>query len=485
MSQKQSNSNEWTVYRGAGYAVGIGLHYGGGEGKYFAPRAQHKDKYCLVVDPRRGPEIDVSSDNFSIFKNNTFNWILLDNMWKDHSDPLTLLKQARAKIQDNGHLLFRTQSQDSKINPLDLLEKSGGWIQKDFQTREGLTFGVFKKHFKKGIHINPVTTKPRACIARYGAFGDQIQVTPLVRHLYEDGYDVTINTQTNSMMIYKHNPFISNVVGQERDFIFNPELGHYWKEWESEYDKYINLSESIEGTLLKVEGRRDYYTTKEFREGTCDKNYWDFIVELGGYTPNPNGTRGEMYFSNKEEEQMRKFMNNLRPNKVVLWAMKGSSHHKVYPFTSHVIEKFLGKPVVFVLVGGKEEAIITFNHPNMINMVGKWNIRESMLATKYADVVIGPETGVLNAASCFDTPKIIFLSHSTEENLTKHWANTKVFKPNTTCYPCHQMHYTLESCPLATITDESGKKQLGIVPLCSVEVASIEEVTESISQIVL
>ena len=70
-----------------------------------------------------------------------------------------------------------------------------------------------------------------------------------------------------------------------------------------------------------------------------------------------------------------------------------------------------------------------------------------MIMAKYADLVIGPETGVLNAASCWDTPKIIFLSHSSEENLTKYWKNTTaMMPPDCECYPCHQLHYS-DCCP--------------------------------------
>src|SRR3990167_2442854 len=44
-------------------------------------------------------------------------------------------------------------------------------------------------------------------------------------------------------------------------------------------------------------------------------------------------------------------------------------------------------------------------------------------------------------------PKIVFLSHSSHENLTRDWANTfALFSTKTKCYPCHRMHYTWEHC---------------------------------------
>jgi hypothetical protein len=39
------------------------------------------------------------------------------------------------------------------------------------------------------------------------------------------------------------------------------------------------------------------------------------------------------------------------------------------------------------------------------------------------------------------------LSHSSKNNLTKHWANTIALEPEgTDCYPCHLMQYSFEHC---------------------------------------
>jgi hypothetical protein len=44
--------------------------------------------------------------------------------------------------------------------------------------------------------------------------------------------------------------------------------------------------------------------------------------------------------------------------------------------------------------------------------------------------------------------KIVFLSHSSEENLTRDWANTEALHSTTTpCYPCHRMHLNHDFCP--------------------------------------
>jgi hypothetical protein len=49
-------------------------------------------------------------------------------------------------------------------------------------------------------------------------------------------------------------------------------------------------------------------------------------------------------------------------------------------------------------------------------------------------------------ASC-DVPKVVFLSHSSAENLTKYWRNTVAIEPTgIKCHPCHRLHNAFEFC---------------------------------------
>jgi hypothetical protein len=43
--------------------------------------------------------------------------------------------------------------------------------------------------------------------------------------------------------------------------------------------------------------------------------------------------------------------------------------------------------------------------------------------------------------------KVVLLSHSSPENLTKHWTNTMSVQPEAiSCYPCHRLHVGFEFC---------------------------------------
>jgi ADP-heptose:LPS heptosyltransferase len=101
----------------------------------------------------------------------------------------------------------------------------------------------------------------------------------------------------------------------------------------------------------------------------------------------------------------------------------------------------VGDAACVVLEAGweKEERVICLS--------GELGIRDTLAIAKEVDVVIGCETGVLNAVAFEDNRKVVLLSHSSHENLTKHWDNTIALVPNgLDCYPCHRLHYTREFC---------------------------------------
>ena len=78
---------------------------------------------------------------------------------------------------------------------------------------------------------------------------------------------------------------------------------------------------------------------------------------------------------------------------------------------------------------------------------GEMSIRETLTLAQNVDCVVGPETGVLNAVAFESMGKVIMLSHSSQENLTKHWVNTSTLTPQgVDCYPCHRLHYGSEFC---------------------------------------
>lgn len=449
---------KWVRYRAASYLRGRGLSLGVPsliDGPLFPILAHEGTTYDIRVGTE--PTTTVVNNDLGAFTDNYFDHIVVTAKHNNQSE----LEQ---KLRLGGHLVIIGHGHPT----------AGTWQAKEDVTEGDITVKIYKKVAGQSYKILPIKPKAekRAVIARYGAIGDALQLTPVIHQLKDEGYHVTLNISPYTVDIYKHNPFVDNIVVQERNVIPNPDLGPYWEYWAKEYDRYINFSESIEGKLLKVEGRTDFYTPKAWRESVCNINYHDQHMKLAGITESKY-VLPEFYYSRAEEKDLLHDLAYLKNKFVVMWALKGSSYHKHYAYYPEVAREWLEEhPDSYILqVGGPESIPLQIKHARAIPLSGGWPIRKSILATKYVDAVIGPESAITNAASCWDTPKIVLLSHSSPYNLTHYWKNVTTIMPDTAqaaCYPCHQLHYTAESCPLVEV--DINDRTVPSTPVCTTAV---------------
>ena len=305
-----------------------------------------------------------------------------------------------------------------------------------------------------------------ACIVRYGGFGDMIQVASLFPLLKEQGYRVCVNVTERGEDICKSDPHIDELLTQKTDQIQANRLTEYWDIMSPCFDKFVQLSESIEGHLLLIGDRFETIDGKPFKvkgdprfeelskdevHKICNKNYME---ETHDRADVPYKFKPRFYPTNKEIKWAKDVRRRIKSRNIILWSLSGSSVHKVYPWTDAVMSQILltRDDVSFITVGDdlcqllesgweKEKRVITRS--------GKWSIRKTLAFLDVCDMVIGPETGVLNASSTLDCHKIVMLSHSSKENLSKHWKNTTTLEPNyypNFCYPCHKMHWGFSTC---------------------------------------
>jgi len=289
-----------------------------------------------------------------------------------------------------------------------------------------------------------------ACVCRYGAIGDAIQVTPLLRALKDDGYRVTVNCTPATACIYENNPNVDEIRLVDKWTVPNTQLHLYHAELRKEYDVFINLCEAIERTLLLEE--RDevlFNLPKEMRHKRCDVNYSDWILALGGYG-HLTGKNPEIFLSEYESHMAHLFRKKNEGKFLVQWALAGSSWHKVYPYADDVMIELAQEipEIEFYLCGGPEIRILDFENKKIHPRISQWAIRQAIIMPSVMDLVVGPETGVLNAASAFNTPKICMLTHSSKENLTKYWRNDYSLESESACHPCHRLVMETKGCPI-------------------------------------
>jgi ADP-heptose:LPS heptosyltransferase len=294
---------------------------------------------------------------------------------------------------------------------------------------------------------NPKPTKTCA-VLRYGAFGDAIQATSILPWLKQQGYHITMYCVPASWEVIKHDPHIDEAVLQDEEDVPNHELGSYWDYISKKYDRFINLSESIERSLLTMPGTTSHRWPHAMRHKYLNHNYLEFTHDIAE-VPLPSRIK---FYATQDERNLALERKDELGGKVVLWVLSGSAVHKVWPYMDVVIDKILSADARarFVLVGDVASKMLQEGWEGtwqVLSRAGEWSVRETMAFAQVADLVVGPETGVMNAVALERVPKIVTLSHSSVENLTRSWINTVSLVPlNTPCYPCHRIHFNFTHC---------------------------------------
>lgn len=301
-----------------------------------------------------------------------------------------------------------------------------------------------KKQDRRESYKNPKPAKTCA-IMRYGAYGDVLQTASVLPGLKEQGYHVTWYCTPRGYEIIKSDPRIDAFVLQDDDQVPANEIVNLLAHLETKYDRVLNFCEAVEGTLLPSPTHATFYWNKLARHLVCNHNYVEVQHVMAGVAF--NGNPEVKFYPTDEERAWARKTRDACPGPVVVWAMSGSAVHKVWPHVDAVLARIrLAVPkATVVLTGSIAEVGLTYpwrKDPRVWCKAGVWDIRHALAFAQVADLVIGPETGILNAVGMEETPaKIMFLSHSTVKNLCRDWKNTIAFAAEgAPCYPCHQLH---------------------------------------------
>jgi ADP-heptose:LPS heptosyltransferase len=314
-------------------------------------------------------------------------------------------------------------------------------------------FQVFKKlpsgSGHKFTHKTPRPEK-KAGIVRYGAWGDALQACSIFPILKKQGYHITLYTTPRAWEVVKEDPNVDEVILQDTDQVPNAALGPFWANEEKKYDKWINLSASVEDSLLVLENSVRARWPTEVRHKHLNINYVQLQHELAGIPYTKPLTK--FYPTQAEKDLALEQRIEMKASPLLLWVLNGSSVQKVWPHIDQIFARML---IVYpeckiVTIGDVKSLMLDEpwkNEPRIIRKASQWSIRETLAFAQVSDLIIGPETGVLSGMSMEAMPKIVFLSHSSHENLTRDWKNTfPLFSTKTKCYPCHKMIYNWDQC---------------------------------------
>jgi ADP-heptose:LPS heptosyltransferase/predicted SAM-dependent methyltransferase len=503
----QGAESKKIVWEAAPYLRGKGLDLGAGMFKII-PHAISVDSgdHAALFGHHFVAELKLNCEKLDIIASQSMDYVFSSHLLEHIEDHKAALKEWWRVIKQGGKLVLYLPHADfyprmgqpganpthlhdflpqdiidamkeisSEAHQFDLID-----CQERNEGEEYSMFLVFRKIQAKSpsftYKLDKFSGQKSALVCRFGAFGDLMQASSVFAGLKKQGYHVTLMTSLPGADVVSQDPHIDSVMLLDVDQIPNANLGDFWRYQAKKFDKFVNLSESVEGTFLAMGGRTPHAWPPALRHKMMNKNYVEFQHELAGVPHDPQvkffATEDEKKWAKKERAKMDEF--------VVMWSLAGSSVHKAWAGLDNIMAALLIQyPTVhIVLVGGPECAMLEAGwekESRVTKTCGKWSIRQSLSFITEANLLIGPETGVMNAAANEEVPKILFLSHSTKENLSRDWVNTtSLYGKGTKCKgrgddeapACHQMHYGFEHC---TKDEESGTSQ------CQKDI-SVEEV---------
>lgn len=347
---------------------------------------------------------------------------------------------------------------DTSVSVRKLLKNIKGLTLQETISSQYDKLYVFTKDSSGKVYVPPKSKKTCA-VLRYGGIGDMMMASIIFPELQKQGYHVTLYTHPNSYEVVKYNQHIDRFIIQDSGQVPANEFRDFCLHTSKKYDKFINLSESIEGTLLSLPDRVSYYWPKEVRHEQMKKNYYEMTAKIAEVplrlTENFKATVSEQMKAHEYRDPLG--------TPTILWVLSGSSVHKFWPGMDQMIARILIEypEAEILLVGDASSRILEQGwerEPRVHCLSGVWTVRETMTFCEEADLIITPETGVALASQFTHTPKVLLLSHSSPSNYASSWSTcTPVIPQSCECYPCHQMHYGFEHCSTIELSDGSSE----------------------------
>jgi predicted SAM-dependent methyltransferase/ADP-heptose:LPS heptosyltransferase len=300
----------------------------------------------------------------------------------------------------------------------------------------------------------------RAGIVRIGGNGDALWAASVAAHLHDAGYEVTCYVAANGEEVLRHDPHINKIVVLPQGILNDEELIEYWAHEAPKFDKWVNLIGSVETRLLPHQSHLDFYLPQAVRHGLMNRNYLDMVH---AYAELPAGTISRQKFYPTTAEMTWANETRARFNgPLVMLSPTGSGPFKAWPHAQRFMELMADRGVYTLMVGDLKhlpDLDLVERHGEEYGVVAgmEFPLRMSMALALTADAVVCTESVFANVVAMEAMPKVVLLSHSSHENLTRDWSNTAALQAPVTCFPCHRIHNAAAAlCAKDTNTNASA-----------------------------
>ena len=273
------------------------------------------------------------------------------------------------------------------------------------------------------------------------AIGDALFCSAMPRLLRDEGYDeVVVGCKPVTAPIWENNPHVARVeLFPERDQDDEAWYQKWVEDEKAKYSRIINTSGHIEVSFLS---RTDldyglWPKLEEARDRAAGVSYQDYLYGRCGF--DAVGVLPEIYFSTEEQEIVEQNKRLKDGRKLILWQTQGSTRSKqlvkMPEWLTWAMQEF-PDAVHYVWCADPDLSARLPKGP-VKNMWGATSVRESLRLVASADLVVGPESFLVNAAPAFGVPTIIFFSHSLPDNLSRYYCDSVAITPNCECHPCY------------------------------------------------
>lgn len=307
--------------------------------------------------------------------------------------------------------------------------------------------------------------KEKLLIIAYRALGDHIYWCSLIPILTEK-YDVYLETSTKGWLLFGDDPRFKKVfLYSEFETMTRDKYTEMFKiRWQKlrdliKPDREINLNGSLEVKCIAENFQDEFYLPVGERRGIFGKHgFISATFDVAG-VPVPDQVNLEgMYFWPDQIENCEKWREKHKDQFVVIIPIAGSTAQKIFHNYKEVATQILNKyeDAYIYLAGDEACRSHLFEHPRVGSMIGQdVAIKQAVQRTKYANMVIGPETFLLAAAGMFGTPKVILATTSSVWQMTQLQKNDFSIQAPVPCSPCHRAIYFDNDCETPLIDGEN------------------------------
>ncbi len=299
-------------------------------------------------------------------------------------------------------------------------------------------------------------------LVRIGAFGDYILMSAVLPFLQKKYSEINFEVNMKGLDLFLNDPRFKYLSVFEADDLSEEKrydiLINRWKIIEEDCKntgrKYLNMWSSIENSCILHEFNPDVALPIEERRIKYNKNYYENTFEMAEVSM-PNGWIHEntLYFKEHEIGLIERWAERNKDFFRMLVPLGGSSRQKVFIWMQDFCKKLIDEypKLKIYLLGGNELARDVWDYERTFSYVNGHNpanvsFKQAVLMTKYADYVLGPETGLLIGAGMMGTPKTMLFTISDKDQTVNYHRNDFSLQSKFDCSPCYVLAHSGNDC---------------------------------------